>query len=109
MGVTPVDLYRAGNATGPRMDHVRSGRDIVVTQIGGADWVYPMCGGVSTVEKMHRQFKTWWHIPQGTIFTDLLVVRNDYTNHWSWEPAQAMEISEYVRLLAGLNAEFVPA
>jgi hypothetical protein len=41
MGVTPVELYRAGNSTGPRMDHVRRNRDIVVIQQNGVDWVDP--------------------------------------------------------------------
>jgi hypothetical protein len=27
---TPVDLYRRGNATSPRMDHVRPNKDIAI-------------------------------------------------------------------------------
>jgi hypothetical protein len=109
VGVTPVDLYRAGNATGPRMDHVRPNRDIAVTQQNGVDWVHPLSGGISTREQPYWAFRGWWRIPKGTAFSDLLTVRNDHGDHWSWEPARSMELAEYVRLLEGLNKEFVPA
>ena len=109
MGITPVDLYRAGNAAGPRMDHVRPNHDIVVVQRNGGDWVDPLCGGASTHERKPWPHGTWWKIPKGTPFTDLLTVRNDHGTHWSWEPAQSMEFSEYVRLLVTLNGEFVRA
>lgn len=109
MGITPVDLYRAGNATGPKMDHVRPNRDIAVIQQNGVAWVNPSSGGVSTRERMHWRFQGWWRIPKGTAFSDLLTVRNDHGDHWSWEPAQSMELAEYVRLLAALNGEFAPA
>jgi hypothetical protein len=109
MGTTPVDLYRAGNATGPKMDHVRPNRDIVVIQQNGVDWVNPLCGGISTRERMYWQFRCWWRIDKGTSFSDLLAVRNDHGDHWNWEPAQGMSLADYVRLLVNLNGEFVPA
>ena len=109
MGITPVDLYRAGNAAGPRMDHVRPNRDIVVVLQGGAAWVNPLCGGISTREKTYWVFRWWWRIPRGTAFSDRLTVRNDHGDHWNWEPTQGMEFAEYLRLLAALNGEFVPA
>jgi hypothetical protein len=108
MGVTPVDLYRAGNSTGPRMDHVRPNRDIVVVKQHGVDWVDVQQGGISTRERTYWPHRGWWRIPQGTPFTNFLVVRNDHGDHWVWEPAQGMELAEYVRLLATLNKEFLP-
>jgi len=102
-----VDLYRAGNSTGPRMDHVRPNRDIVVIRRNGVDWVNPQQGGVSTQESIYWPARHWWRIAQGTPFTDLLGVRKDHGNHWVWEPAQGTELAEYVRLLATLNVEFV--
>jgi hypothetical protein len=107
MGVTPVDLYRAGNSTGPRMDHVRRNRDIAVIQQNGVDWVNPQQGGVSTRERIYWPAPHWWRILQNTSFTDLLVVRKDHSGHWVWEPSQGMEFAEYVRLLATLNGEFI--
>jgi hypothetical protein len=106
MGVTPVDLYRAGNSTGPRMDRVRP-TDIVVIQQHGVDWVNPQQGGVSTREAIYWPSRHWWRILQGTSFTDFLVLRKDHGDHWLWEPARGMEFAEYVRLLATLNKEFM--
>jgi len=109
MAVTTVDLYRAGNATGPRMDHVRPNRDIIVAHQNGVDWVRPVTGGVSTRERTFWPHRGWWRLPKATPFSNLLTARNDHDDHWVWEPAQDMEFAEYVRLLAGLNREFVPA
>ena len=106
MGITPIDLYRAGNAQGPRMDHVRP-IDIAVVQQHGVDWVNPLSGGASTHEHRFRPARAWWLIPKGTVFSDGLVVRNDHGAHWVWEPARSMELREYLRLLADLNAEFL--
>ncbi len=100
-----MDLYRVGNAAGPRMDRVRP-IDIAVVQQHGVDWVHPLSGGVSTYEYRFRPAGAWWLIPRGTLFSDRLVVRNDHGSHWVWEPAQSMELREYLRLLAHLNAEF---
>lgn len=36
---TPVDLYRRGNATSPRMDHVRPNKDIAIYENNGQIWV----------------------------------------------------------------------
>ena len=38
MARTPVDLFRAGNTAGPRLDRVRPNWDIAVYQLKGADW-----------------------------------------------------------------------
>jgi hypothetical protein len=102
-----MDLYRAGNGAGPRMEHVRPNRDIAVLQRSGVDWVDPQCGGISTRERAFWPFRFWWRIPKGTAFSDRLTIRNDHGDHWVWEPAQAMELSDYVQLLASLNSEFI--
>lgn len=106
MGVTPVDLYRAGNAMSPKMDNVRP-KDIVIVQQNGIPWVNPSSGGISTRQSKHWNFRCWWMIPQGTLFDDRLTVRNDHGNHWVWEPTQGMELAEYVRLLTSLNGLFI--
>jgi hypothetical protein len=106
LGITPVDLYRAGNAAGPRMDRLRP-IDIPVIQQNGVDWVIPLSGGVSTNEQRLAPVRAWWLLPRGTIFSTLLAVRNDHGSHWVWEPAQSMELAEFLRLLASLNGEFV--
>jgi hypothetical protein len=95
LGITPVDLYRAGNAAGPRMDRLRP-IDIPVIQQNGVDWVTPLSGGVSTNEQRLAPARAWWLLPSGTIFNALLVVRNDHGSHWVWEPAQGMELAEFL-------------
>ncbi len=39
MTITPVDLYRRGNATSPRMDNVRPNKDIAIYENNGQIWV----------------------------------------------------------------------
>lgn len=36
---TPVDLYLRGNATSPRMDHIRPNKDIAIYENNGQIWV----------------------------------------------------------------------
>ncbi|MGH7112706.1 MAG: hypothetical protein ACREFK_20075, partial [Stellaceae bacterium] len=103
-----LDLYRSGNSMGPRMEHVRP-KDVKLTQQNGVDWIYPNSGGVSTFEQRFWRARKWRLLPHGTDFSDLLVVWKDHGIHWVWEPAQGMEFAEYVRLLSGLNAGFIPA
>jgi hypothetical protein len=51
---TAVDLYRRGNATSPRMDHVRPNKDIAIYENNGQIWVKETLvdgqtlGGIST-------------------------------------------------------------
>jgi len=45
---TPVDLYRRGNATSPRMDHVRPNKDIAIYENNGQIWVKETLRNLST-------------------------------------------------------------
>lgn len=38
----------------------------------------------------------------------LLVLWNDYGNHWSWEPIQDMSLDAYREALRDVNRKFVP-
>jgi hypothetical protein len=110
MGVTPTDLYRIGDATGPGLDRLRAGLD-VVTFLNGSDvWVKgtPL-GGASTTAKPWRlrsRTSRWWHLPVGSSYAPDLVVRNDHGSHWLWEPAADMPWSQFVSLLDATNADF---
>lgn len=106
-GPTPVDLYRSGNGANARMDNVRPG-DITVYQMNGVDWVQAKAGdGISTPEASKSRGK-WWHLPKGTPFSNLLLVRNDYTGHWAWEPIKDMPLADYKSALAALHQHFSP-
>jgi hypothetical protein len=104
-GFTPVDLYRNGNSQNARMDHVRAA-DITISQINGVDWVCAAPGdGVSTFEGSQGRGRLW-HLPKGTPIPPSLVVRNDYTGHWVWEPAQDMPLDDYRAALSSLHPHF---
>jgi hypothetical protein len=105
---TTLDLYRAGNKSGPRFEHFRSG-EIVVQARGSVDWALgPRQGGASTLDAPMGLRGTWYHLPKGTTYDDaVLSLWNDYPGHWSWEPAQDMQLSAYLDGLRALNAEFI--
>jgi len=107
MGTTPVDLYRRGNATSPRMDHVRS-IDVTSFTRNGVEWVAARSGGISAFASSSPPGRgRIWHLPAGGRYSDELVLNNDHGAHWSWEPAQDMELTRYRALLAAVGRNFV--
>jgi len=108
MATTPLDLYRMGNASNARMDHVRPDRDVTVIERDGVAWVEGRSGGVSTFSQVGEQASNWWRLPAGSRYDDgLLVVWNDHGDHWSWEPARDMTLDDYRAALLEINAQFV--
>jgi hypothetical protein len=106
MGITPVDLYRRGNATSPRIDHIRS-IDVGRFTLSGVEWVVGRSGGISTFASSPSPGRgKIWRLPAGVPYSDELVLINDHGNHWSWEPAQNMELTRYRELLAALGRSF---
>jgi hypothetical protein len=107
MAATTLDLYRAGNKTGPRFDHIRDGE--ISTEIrDGIEFALAGTGGASTLESPVSVRGTWWRLPAGTKYDDgVLRVRNDYPGHWSWEPAHDMPVAEYQAALRNAAAKFV--
>ncbi len=106
MATTFVDLFRAGNAGGPRLDHVRLNRDILVHQRYGVVWVRSRSGGISSFANLKPWGGIWWRLPAGSLHSDLLLVYSDHSDHWVWEPAQDMELDRYTAMLAALNPQF---
>ncbi len=109
MGYTTVELYRAGNATSAKLDKPRFNFDLAVFQKNAMDWVRAGSGGMSTFESPDNAIKgVWWRLPAGTEYNDsLLLVWNDFANHWSWDPAVDMPLSEYISALSDVNVKFV--
>jgi hypothetical protein len=105
---TPIELYRAGNKTSPRFDYLRPG-EIAIESRNGVDWVLgPGQGGASTEGAITALQGTWYRLPQGTTYDDaVLYLWNDYATHWSWEPAQDMQLDTYRAALTALNSEFI--
>ena len=107
MGLTPIDLYRRGNANSPRMDHVRP-VDVVRFVQNSTEWVRGRSGGISTFASSTPPGRgRIWRLPAGTLYLDELHLENDHGDHWSWEPAQDMQLSAYLDGLRALNAEFI--
>ncbi len=113
----PVDLFRAGNASGPRLDNIRD-KDISITvvKVGGEDirMVSPE-GGLSTFGGyVQRPGVKWWKIPSGTKLPQSIRVVKDHYNkemrayHYSLQPARLMTLLEYAEGLKELALSAVP-
>lgn len=113
--VTDRDLYRRGNTTSPKMDHVREGKDIP----DGADMARntdkvivdgrERVMGQSTFEGM-APGKGIWRLPSGTNLGELgLRVINDEGDHWAVQPLEDMSKSAYKAALEQLNRLFTPS
>jgi hypothetical protein len=105
------DVFRSGNAGGPRIDHVREyvhagvgplpaenlppRMDIAVDKDG---FVYPVNGGVSSTDNVQRG-KPWWKFPKEASPPAEITVRNDKPTHWAWEPSRKMKFTDYVAAL----------
>lgn len=114
----PVDLFRMGNASGPRLDNVRP-RDVVFEEVTLGDgsvvkMVKPE-GGISTFDAINpRMPGKWWRIPSGTQLPDTIRVVRDQTvsgttiTHYSLRPARYMTLLEFVTGLQSLATKAVP-
>jgi hypothetical protein len=102
MPETTTDLYRRGNASSPRLDHVRVGKDILAFERDGVLWVTAGTGGVSTFAHPGVGLH-WWRIPRGYTYPERLRVVNDHGDHYLWEPRADMPLTAYVALLATVH------
>ena len=116
MGITPIALYRLGNANGPRMENVRVTGPVpdidTFVDRAGVVWVHAMTGGVSAWETPVSGLRgRSWRIPAGTPYSDRLRVWNDdpESGHWSWEPVRDMMLSEFTDALRDVNQFAQPA
>jgi hypothetical protein len=97
---TPIDLYRSGNSTSPRLDNVRAGREFN-TGPDGKEVLYPgqtpHPNGLSTFENQGVG-KNWWKLPAGSPVPDGIQFFNDYSDHWTIEPLWSMGKDEYISI-----------
>jgi hypothetical protein len=95
------DLFRDGNAGGPRIDHVRvpphPSPDITPDEHGD---VNPRSGGPSSFDHITKKGK-WWKFLAAKSPPDGIFVREDSNRagHWFWEPARKMKLDEYINRL----------
>lgn len=109
MAKTPLDLYRQGNATSPRMDNVRP-KDVTTYEENGQIWVTASLegekpSGISTFATQ-KLGKNWWKLDSGTDIPPELRLVNDYNDHWVWEPSETMPIESYQAALRLIGTFF---
>ena len=102
---TTTNLYRRGNTGGPRMAHVRVGKDVSIFQRDGIDWVQAQTGGISTFSSSGPG-NLWWELPAGSEYPDDILVVNDHGHHFSWEPRIDMPLTDFVELLESIEPAF---
>jgi hypothetical protein len=115
MGVTTLDLYRSGNASGAQLDKVRLSPPALdpdidhVTDSHGNVVVKSGDGGISSSETISALWtgKPWW-LPVGAIYPDELELYPDGDGHWLWRPANDMALARYVHALQVVNRQFKP-
>jgi RHS repeat-associated protein len=91
------DLFRMGNASGPRVDHVRLGQDVF------PDENNMICeGGISTFEQQTKPGK-WWKLPADAELPEGLQFRNDKPGHWLIEPSSPISLEGFQDLLRGIE------
>ena len=114
----PVDLFRMGNAAGPRLDNVRpQDVDFVEERLPNGQvvrMVQPR-GGISTFDGIDpRRPGKWWRIPGGTLLPETIRVVRDLRDprtrltHYSLRPARYMTLLEFVGELQALAMKAVP-
>lgn len=114
MGITPIDLFRSGNSSSPRLDNVRIATappevDTYMDAAGSA-WVKANGRGVSTSDAIDPGWLGRpWRLPAGSRISDRLRVWEDAPGHWVWEPVSDMPLTHYVADLASAGALFVRA
>jgi hypothetical protein len=106
----PIDLFRMGNAGGPRLDRVRLGKDVgfkdVVLPSGVTKRMVSPDGGVSTFDAKNPTLTgVWWKIPAGVRLPETIRVTKDHgawnqaagcrITHYSFRPSRVMTIEEY--------------
>lgn len=104
--LAPEDLFRLGNATGPRLTHVRIPKDVDTRVINGIAVVIANGKGVSLATR-ERLAQTpvlgWvWKISKGTCLPFGLKLINDRPGHYAICPTRNMALEQFVGLLASL-------
>ena len=109
----PVDLFRLGNASGPRLDNIRSkDADIVEHKFsdGSTKQMVKPSSGISTFDAINPKLKgdKWWCIPAGTRLPDTIHVVMDRRDpitkiaHYLLRPARYMTLLEFAESLREL-------
>ena len=101
-----LDLYRFGNASQPRLDHVRAFKDLAVNKVNGIEIVVANGNGVSLSSTFDPKKRNTWKLARNTpipaglrLVKDLRPGRSD---HFMIAPASNMPFTKYLGLLQEL-------
>lgn len=104
--LAPEDLFRLGNATDPRLTHIRRPKDIDTVEMNGLLVVIANGKGISlaTEERISKSpVSGWvWKISKGTQMPKGLRLINDRPGHYSICPVSNMTLDEFKGLLSKL-------
>ncbi|WP_445366138.1 hypothetical protein ACJJJB_09555 [Microbulbifer sp. ANSA001] len=102
--MAPEDLFRLGNSTSPRLDHIRRPKDVDTTEINGILIVIANGKGISLSTKSRIEstpMSGWvWKISKGTPVPPGLKLLNDRPGHYSIAPTANMPLDEFKGLLS---------
>lgn len=108
MAATALDLFRSGNASGARLDHVRTGRDVDVwADTAGQIWVSANGKGISVWEAPDPAWAKVWRLPAGATIPAELMLWTDVPGHWVLQPSRDMLLTTYEDSLRTVNGQFV--
>lgn len=114
---TPVNLWRLGISSSPRLHHPRvpprpSGApiDIRTYDKNGDTWVKASTGGISTFDGRNPRLSGthWWLIPQNTVLPAGLKITKNHRDritgltHYRIEPIIDMPLIQFIDLLKDL-------
>lgn len=113
--IVPLDLFRMGNASGPRLDNIRP-EDVPIEVVGSGAAATKMVrpeGGISTFDGIDRSKldRKWWCIPGKTPLPETLRITRDHYNprngltHYSLRPARYMTLLEFADGLKVISAK----
>ena len=104
--LAPEDLFRFGNATSPRLTHIRRPRDVDTIEINGITVVVANGKGLSlaTQDRLDKTpINGWvWKIAKGAHMPFGLKLVNDRPGHYSVCPQSNMPLDEFIGLLSKL-------
>jgi hypothetical protein len=113
MGMTPIELFRSGNAVSARLQNVRidpanADVDTYVDPATGAEWVRANGKGASSAASIDPSWTgKIWRLPLGVAYPATLALWEDDPGHWLWEPTQDMLLVDYRAALEGVNGRFL--
>ena len=100
------DFYRNGNATGPRLDHVRPFHDVAIITTNGIQTIVANGNGISLSTKFDPKRKNTWKVPFKTSLPHGIKLVKDlrpgHDGHYMLAPAQNMPFVKFVGLLQEL-------